>query len=314
MKKIILVCSLAAFCFNLTVAQETEEKSPNRQPHLNGHYFPSVGSFKNSFICTSLKIDIGYGSKSKIKIPGFYIQDYEIFSFEGRLAFLNLDVQYKQPFNSWLALYFNYKLSARLGTDMSTILVDGVNTLYGGEIGWLIKIFQSQKVNLSGSVGIRNFTGNFINVTQYFKDLINHVEDPKVVNVIPSLSGGGGLYLAYAISPTFGLQASAGYAYGESFIRDAESGYYNAVIFGDVDFNPAFRIPIGLTLGYSRSSLPELLLNNEGESDMFIGMLSYSGSDNFELSFVSSHYSMELSNIKKKTYISNFAVTFIFYF
>jgi hypothetical protein len=314
MKKNIYVTILLILLSFITSAQDSIVKPDWKYPQLNGHRFPSVTTIKNSFISTNVRVDIGLGSTPKLVFPGLNIDEYELFAFEGKLMFVNGDVEYSQRFNSWLAIYFSYSLAARLGTSMSSILVDGVSTIYGGDIGWLIRIVKSKKVNLSGSLGLRNFTGNFINVVEYFDDLINDNPDPAVIKVVPAMSIGAGLHLAYAISPTFGLQFSSGYAYGESFLRDNTAGVFNCGIVGDADLGPAKNIPIGFALGYSISNLPEVLMNYDELSHRIIGKLSYTGAEDFELGAQFNYYSFKIPSVNEIHYITNATLSLKFYF
>jgi len=314
MKKIISVAIVLAVLSSVVLAQEEKEHPRLKYPQLNGHTFPTFVTLKSSFINTSFRARIGLGQASKLEVPGISIGDYEIFTYGGKLLFANLNILYQQRFNHFLALYISFELSARLGTDMSTILVDGVNTMSGGEIGWLVKIYQGRKINLSASIALRNFSGSFINVSNYFSDIINNVPDPAVVKVVPALSVGAGFHLAYAINPTFGIQAGGGYAYGESFTRDKNEGYFNFGIAGDVDFNPAKKVPIGLTFGYTLTTFPEVMMNYDGPSDMFIVMISYTGSQNFELGLQYIFYSMESPAYTNTANINNATIMMKYYF
>lgn len=46
-----------------------------------------------------------------------------------------MNVEYRQRFNQWLSLYFTLSMAGRLGTDISTILANGISTVKGGNIG-----------------------------------------------------------------------------------------------------------------------------------------------------------------------------------
>jgi hypothetical protein len=314
MKKFIILAVVLLASSFYAISQDSVETPRVKTPVLNGHTFPSVISYHSPFINTSFLAIIGLGQTSTLTIPGFNIGEYEIFAFEGRLLFSTVTVNYQQRFNDWLALYISPRLAVRLGTDMSTILVDGVNTISGGEIGWLIKIYEGKKVYLSGSLGIRNITGSFINVRDYFAELINNNPDPSVSKVIPSMSVTGGLSFAYAISPTFGMQVSAGYAYGESLIRGETNGFYNGGIVFDADFNPAKRVPVGITLGLNISSAPEVVLNYQGPTNIGIAGLNYTGSDDFELG-LQYHISQIISEkFSNDASLSTAMIVFKYYF
>ncbi len=146
-------------------------------------------------------------------------------------------MQYQQRFTPWLALYISVKAAGRAGTDISTMLVDGVNALSGGDIGWLINITQTEKFNLSGTLSLSNLNGNFLNISKYFEDLINNEPYPSVTKVVPALIAGVGLRSAYAFNPSYGLQLNIDYGYGELFTQDSINSWLENGILRMMDPN-----------------------------------------------------------------------------
>ncbi len=314
MKKLIYILILALICINAGNAQTTTSVTESKIPGLNGHTFPSLGHFQSSFVSTSLQANLGFGTTSLLKIRGIQIGDHEILSFEGKILFFSMEVQYQQRFNPWLAMFFSFSMTGRVGTDMSMILADGVNTISGGNIGWLIRIKQSKKFNLSGIVKITNLTGNFINVTEYFEDVINDVPDPSITKKIPSMSAGIGIHGAYAFNPMFGMQFHADYAIGESFERKGSIGYYSAGLMGDVDFMPEQDVPVGFALGYILTSAPDIVMSEGGVTHLMTGKLGYTGSKEFELGLQYTYYHLKLKSVDQKPSISTFSLVLKFYF
>jgi len=225
-----------------------------------------------------------------------------------------MEVRYQQRFNPWLAMYMSFTMAGRLGTDMSMIFADGVNTIAGGDIGWLIRIKQTRKFNLSTKLFIQNLSGNFINVRKYFEDLIDDVPNPQVVNKVPAMNVGIGVQGAYAFNPMFGLQFHIKYAYGEAFDRENTSGYIAGGLLGDVDFMPGYDVPIGFVLGYTLSSAPDILMSEGGYANIIIGKIGYTGSDDFELGLQYSFYKVNISSVESKPNISLISLGLKFYF
>lgn len=314
MKKLIYIIAISILFFNTGITQPETELIESKVPSLNGHAFPSLGPFRSSFITSSLHANLGFGNTSSIEIPGIILDDYELFAFEGKILFVSIDVQYQQRFNSWLALFVSFKMAGRLGTDMSTILADGVNTLSGGDIGWLVKIKQSRKFNLSGSIRLLSITGNFINVSDYFKDIIENNPNPSVIKKVPAKSIGIGIEGAYAFNPTFGLQFHTEYAYGESFVRGKTDGFFLAGVVGDIDFMPKHNVPVGLALGYTITSAPEIVMSDGGFSNLINAKIGYTGSKDFELGLQYTYYNVEIKSVEEKPFVSKFLLVLKFYF
>lgn len=314
MKKLFYLIIISILNFNIAYSQSDTIETNKKVPTLNGHTFSSFGQLRSSFVNTSLKTNIGLGSTSTLKIPGIIIDDYELFAFEGKILFVDINLKYKQRFTPWLSLYFNLQLAGRLGTDMSTILADGVNSISGGKIGWLFRVLHNEKFNLATSVEVTNLSGSFINVSDYFNAIVNNDPHPSFIKNTPAMTVGIGLQGAYAFTPTFGFQFQGDFSYGESFEREHNKAYFTAAIVGDVDFKPNFNVPVNLGLGYTITSAPEILMNAEGVSNLFIGKISYSGSDDFDLGLQFTYFDLDLNSVEGKTYISKFSLLLQFYF
>jgi hypothetical protein len=314
MKKTLYTLFIVLMMLSSGISQNTFTDPNTKVPSLNGHAFPSMSHFRSSFVTTNIQANLGFGITSPLKISGITVGDYELFSFEGNILFLSMDVYYQQRFNHWLAMYFSFGMAGRVGTDLSMILADGVNTIGGGKIGWLIKVYQNKKFNLSGTLHVSNVNGKFINVTRYFEELINDDPDPSLSKSIPSMSAGIGVMGAYAFSPTFGMQFDLEYSVGESFNRDGAQGYFSVSIMGDADFNPKFSVPVGLALGYTLSSAPDIFLEDGELSNLFNLKVGYTGSDEFELGLQVSNYYLKLQSVEDKTTISLYSLVLKLYF
>ena len=311
--KIVLIVVLSCLIAS-AYGQSDSLKTVKKIPSLNGHSFVSFNQFRTSFIRSNLFANMGFGVTSTLKIPGFVINDQELLTFEGKLFFFDLDVRYQQRFRPWLAMYVSFKMAGRIGSDISTILVDGVNTISGGGIGWLIRIHEWGKFNLSGSIGINNLKGNFINVTKYFEDLINEIPNPQIINSIPATSVGIGIYGAYGINPTIGLQFQSEFIYGESFVRGDSKGFFNGGVVVDIDFNPKYRVPVNIGLGYDLSSEPSVVMESGEVTNSFMARIAYSGAQDFELGAQMNYYDIVIDNLDRKPFVTKIVLSFKFYF
>ena len=314
MKKLIYLFTILFIGSGSLNAQSSEPRAEPKVPTLNGHVFLSSSYLRSSFINTSVQADLGFGITSTITTPGIEIGGYEILSFKGQLIFFDVDAYYKQRFTPWLAMFISLKVAGRVGTDMSTIVADGVNTMAGGDIGWLIRIAHTDKLNLSGAVSLTNITGNFINVTEYLDEVINDEPYPSVTKTVPSMIATFGLRGAYAFNPSYGLQANVTYGYGESLERGNSKGYFSIGVLGDLDFNPKRQVPVGLALGYTLSSAPAIVMKDGGAASLIIGKISYTGSDDFELGLQFAYYNIALRSMDEKPSVTKVMLSFKFYF
>ncbi len=314
MKKVLYILLLSFLHSSILFGQNEDVIPIKKVPNLNGHVFPSFGQFKSSFINTNLGVVIGVGKTSELQLPGLTIGETELFSFKGEILFADVNINYKQRFTPRLSLYISLHVAGRIGTDISTMLVDGVNSISGGEIGWLINIIKKEKFNLSSSIDVSKSTGNFINVSEYLEELLNNNPYPSIYKKTPAMGVGIGLQGAYAFSPTFGAQFHSEFTYGESFVRNKTRTYFTMGIAGDCDFNPKYNVPINFGFGYNISSSPEVVLHDGGVSNLFFGKITYSGSTDFELGAQFSYYDVEIKSSVSKPYVSKIVLVLQFYF
>jgi hypothetical protein len=322
MRKLIYLFIIITVCSGSVVAQATDSiadlsadsSSDSKTQILNGHRFPSTSYMRSAFVSTSVQADLGFGATSALTLPGISVGENEILGFTGKLIYIDLDVQYQQRFTPWLALFISAKMAGRVGSDMSTMLVDGVNTLMGGDIGWLVRIKETEKFMLSAAIKLTNIRGNFINIPEYFEELINNEPYPSVIKQVPGLTAGLGLRSAYAFNPTYGLQFSMDYMYGETLTRETSQSYIAGSILGDIDFYPKQEVPVGLALGYALSTSPALVMFDGGSANLVLFKIDYTGSDDFELGLQFNMYSTYLKSIDDKAFVKKVMLGFKFYF
>ncbi len=296
-------------------AQLDTSRNIYRKPMLGGHAFHMNDQAKSPFIKTYLAGSIGMGNTGTMYFSGYIVGDKVILDFSGQLMFFNAGLEYQQRVNDWLAIYFNYGLVGRVGSDVSTILVDGLNSLSGGSIGWLIRLYHNDRFQLSGTLYLQNLSGSFVDIVGYINDLLDSVPNPEITKNIPVMNGGVGLKGAWAASQTIGVLFETDFLYGESFVRGVNSFFTGISLSGDVDFNPRYQVPVGLNFGYAFSSRPENTLLEFDHTNIFHLRIGYTGSSDFDVGLQFSFYRYELTNIEeRRPWVKNTSLGFRLYF
>lgn len=315
MRRIMYILIVFFFGFSaVIIGQETTAVSASKLPYLNGHTFLTTSFVGSAFINTSLQADLGVGGTASAKIPGIKIGDYEFFAYEGSLLFFDMRLQYQQKFTPWLSLFTTFKTIGRVGTQMTTIMADGLNTLIGGDIGWLVRLKHTDKLYLSGVFGLSNYTGNIINVSQYFEEITEDNPNPTLSKKSYATGINAGIRGAYAFNPSFGLQFQSDVIYGESFERQKTSAYFLLAVLGDYDLKAKSDIPMGLGLGYTISSSPGIVMSDGGVSHVFLGKVGYTGSDDFELGIQFTKYNVNVTTVELDHFINKLTLNLKFYF
>ncbi len=264
-------------------AQNDSVKIVLKKTRLNGHFFTSVNTSKSAFINTYFGSESGFGNTGTFDLPGIEIGGNEIFAFTGSVNFFTFNSTYLQKINDWLALRLSFSVGGRVGSNMSTILVDGLNAYEGGSIGWDFSLMRKEKFEMSGSVFVKNISGSFIDIAGYVDDIINNAPFPRTVRNIPVLSVGIGAQGAYAFNEVYGLQFGFDASYGESFTRSKESLYSSLNISGDMNLMPRKQVPLGFALGYMLTSNPEDTYLEVIYTNIFSAKIAYTGSSYFDL-------------------------------
>ena len=286
-----------------------------KKPMLNDHPFHLSEGARSPFIKTYLAGTIGLGSTGNMIVPGLSVGDNIILEFSGELMFVNGGLDYRQKVNDWLAFFLSYELMGRVGTDVSMVLVDGLNSLSGGDIGWLFRLYHDDKFQLSGSLSLQNMSGSFFDIIGYINDVLDSVPNPQATKNIPVMNGGVGFKGAWAPNETFGLLFATDFLYGESFSRGVKDFFMGLSLTGDVDFNPRYEVPVGLNFGYTYSSKPEHTMLEFHSTNILHLRIAYTGSCDYNVGLQFTFYKYELANIeKRRPWVRNTSLGFRLYF
>ena len=280
------VIGLICFCLGTMVSAQSKREIPPNIPTLGGHRFMDNAIVSSAFSNTSFRLTLGYGESKRLPLNQVQIGDTVLSATRGSLAYVMLNLNYEQRIKEWLSFYLTLGGSARVGLDTRGLLTQGLNTYYGYEIGWKVKIWDNEKNRLAGKIGIYNYEGNFINVFQYISDIINRVPDPQLSRDIPALQTVFGFMYARSFGSLVGLQLEASGGIGDTFIRQSSSTDFSYQLGGVVDINlyPKTNVPLGFSAAMGVSSMPDLALRDSGGVPVFNFKLAFTGTPDFMLS------------------------------
>jgi len=290
------------------------QESGNKIPELNDHVFVYMSNIKYPFTNTTFTTNLGIGSADNLSYEIGDINGQPITGIKGNLTFAHLSFDYQQRIRDWIALYLNGGLTARLGTDVFSLLSQGINTVTTFRIGWLVRIAKGEKYALSGTIGLNNSSGTFINIRRFVEDIVNNVPNPSITTDAPVLLGDFGLQFAYGLNEVIGLGFDGNFAFGESFDRqDADLRY---ALKGAIDFNfkGRYNVPLGIVLGYSLVSQPELVYTNKGTAQIGSIKLTYTGTNDFLIGLESSMMNIPLEDVDQKSRFQVALISIRYYF
>ncbi len=251
-----------------------------KRPMLGGHAFMPNNLVRDPFIKTFVRNALGAGKAVDVKIPLVEIEGDTILGLQGDILYATLDFEYQQAVRPWLAARGEVNVLGRLGTNVQSLLASGLTAATGFEFGWLVRLFRSEKTQLTGTLEIsnNNFTG--INIARFVEDIIND-RPASLVRTTPTMRGEGGLRFAWGVSPLFGLTALAASGYGESIDRAEEDKFhFTGGATADFDLSAVSAVPIGVLLAGRFSSLQS---DDDVADETYGGLLriAYNGRSDF---------------------------------
>ena len=285
-----------------------------KRPYLGDHGFIPVTYSDMPFTNTYLSIITGFGQTTDLVHQIGSIGNYQPRGLAGEVTFVNMGFSYHQQVRDWLAAYISFGISARISTEMLSILSQGYNTLNSFDIGWHIKLLEGRKYALSTIFELQNHQGNFINVLEYLKDIINNNPNPSINENIPVLAFATGLRFAYGLSDLIGFRVSTNLAYGQSYKRGENGFSFNAGGGIDLDFYPRYSLPIGVVLYYTISSMPDFVYVENEQAQMIRAKIAYTRSKEFSFGLEYSYMKVPLLNQQENTSLQSAAITIRFYF
>lgn len=295
----LLVLAAVAASSSSVLAQESGD-SEWKAPHKNGHTFSPVGGVPDAFVRSYIRNSIGMSQTADLEFPLGVINGDTVYASRGALLFANLGLEYSQTIKDWIAFRAKFQVNGRLGTGTSALLATGVSATTGFELGWLIRLMETDKGYMSLSFDVKNNGFTTINLSDFIEDIIND-RNAELVKNTPSMRAGVGLRYTHAFSPLVGLVSFFETGYGESVDRVSEDEWFTR--FGatvDFDLGAVGWLPIGLAAGYTQDSFPEGGADITDVVRAFVFRIGYVGREDLALGLNFSYATFPTDNIDTK--------------
>jgi hypothetical protein len=145
MRRPVMVLSLVVLSATQLTGQE-----PGRV--LNGHQFMASRLVRDPFAISHFGTTTGGGVAFDLETPFVDLVGDTLGTLIGDVAFLSLGFNYQQRIGRWFAARIGFGGGARLGIDEQSVLAQGVTGSFIWNLGATARVFQSEKVIVSGAV------------------------------------------------------------------------------------------------------------------------------------------------------------------
>ena len=314
--KIKTIYILLILLLPLSLSAQTDSLVANKRslPVLNDHYFIPSSSFLSPFVTTFFKTGIGAGS-SLSSIP-IYANDGDLLlgTLEGEDTYVIADIHVQVEAKEWLAVWFRYLVNARIGSSRPTIFAHGVTAATGFEFGWMLRLWQDKKNQLSAAISINNGSISVINIAAFLKDVIDNPDSitTSISRKKNPLDMTVGLRYAHSFSDMIGLQAFINASYGESILKDWQNIWkIDSGILGSINFIHSHDIPLGFNLGYSIQKFAIFENFEEDNTHSFIFKVAYTGREEYNIGLEFSHISTAAPLLNKTNNLQYMTTSFV---
>lgn len=280
-------------------------------PRVGHHVFTPVTYSTLPLITSHFSTHTGLGITSGLVTN---IGELPVEGLPGEVTFIEMGFAYQQKVRNWMAAYIDLTLSARLGTELQSILTQGFSAITSFNIGWHFRLAEGKKYLLSGIVELQNHQGSFTNVLGFVEDLLNDHPNPNLSETVPLLVAATGLRYAYGLNETIGFKASTEFAYGETYTR-GEYGFsfdWSAGI--DLNFYPRYSVPVGFVLIYDITSMPDFVYIEGERSQIIHAKIAYTKASDFSLGIELAYMKYPFSNQPKPVSVKFAALSARYYF
>jgi hypothetical protein len=252
------------------------------RPTLGGHTFVSTDLVPDALVRSYVRNSLGYTMTPEFDYPALVVGGDTLLTLDGSLAYALLGMEYQQRLEDWVAVRVGFGLRTRLGTQMSSLVSEGVNVTTGLELGWMFRIRETERTALAGTLDVTRQTLTVIDLRQWAEDIIDGAPEPSLIDDVPTVRTTGGLRFGWAASRPVGVTVLLEGSYGESPRRDeVDSWEYGFGASVDIDGSPAWGVPIGLAFAYRQTSLPVLTRTDNGNVRQTLMRIAYTGKPDF---------------------------------
>ncbi len=256
-------------------------------PRLGKHLFSPVVPLNMPLVRTNTQISVGAGTSTGIRMPEIEIGDRLVVAPSGNLLVAIGIVRHEQAIKNWFSVHGEVDVVGRLGTNVVSLLEQGVNTAVAFELGWKVRLIENDEWALSTGLALRDGVYSTVDVERWARGLLDSgyvTPDNQLVDAKPALSLKVPIQAAWTVSAAVGLYGAVEVGYAESRIRTGSpTGMVNAYAVLSTDWNYILDVPIGTALGLSYLQIPEAGESGDGATKNVSLRFGYTGDDAFSL-------------------------------
>ncbi|MEM9329335.1 MAG: hypothetical protein AAGA85_26985, partial [Bacteroidota bacterium] len=257
--------------------------SQSKLPSSADHTFVPQDAIKNPQPVSFFSMLVGLDQSDDINFLSADLPVVGPLRLSGEVLFADIGVKASIKLKDWVAFRLNYNVAVRVGTDVQSLLVQGINSITTYESLWQIRFLHLPRVSLAGTFGFNRIDADIVDVAGYVASIVDGVPDPSVNRKIRSLTGEVGLLGSYAINSVMGVLIETDMEIGDHVGVETPRLFWSAKASIDANFNERYNFPLGAAVTVGSTTLPEFVVPARRQAIVSSVRLAYMGSPVFNL-------------------------------
>jgi hypothetical protein len=287
-------------------------------PRLGEHLFSPLAGRPLPFIRTHTVVNAGGGQSSTLRLPAITINDSLVLAPVGTLAVIDLMFRHEQAIKPWMSVYGEFELTTRTGTNVVSLLSQGLNSIVGVEIGWNVRVVETSRWSVVTGLHLHNGSYTTINAERWVRGVVDSsriTPDNALIDTKPVLSGGVSVRPAYSVSSFLGLYGNLAVNLSEPLVRSGSMRVlFDGMAAASADWSSILGVPIGTTLGVEYKQASNVGAPADGSAKNILFRIGYTGEDEFGLGLQTMATFLPIDGIDDEVLFLSAVVDMRFYF
>ncbi len=288
--------------------------SQTKLPTSADHVFVPQDVIKNAQPTSFFSMVVGLQESEDVPLLNSDLPIIGPVDLEGEVLFVDFGIKASVKLKDWIAWRISYSAAVRAGTDVQSILFQGINSLTTFESLWQLRVWRTQKMTLSGTFGFNRIDGDFVDIAGYIESIRDGIPDPSVTRKVRSLTGEVGLLGSYAVNSVIGILFEGEVEIGDHVGVETARVFWSGRLGVDFNFNERYNFPLGIAVAGLSTTLPEFVVPVRRQAIAASVRFAYTGSDVFSISVATSNSWFPLENVDDRTTFRGFQLSGRFFF
>jgi hypothetical protein len=177
-------------------------------PVLYGHAFVDQPFVASPSVRTIVSNSVGAGFTNDLEFGEIVSPEGDtLLALQGNLTVATLEFGYQHALRDWLAAGGRFRLGARTGTEVTSLVSTGLTFATYFELGWLARLRQTERSILSAGAHIGNTSSTFVDLLHWVEE-ISQGESADLVRSVPALNVTAGLHYAWVLNEVVAFTAA----------------------------------------------------------------------------------------------------------